>query len=87
VAHQSTVAAHVVEVACQQHLEENKGVDAGVAFAAVEPGRGRVEEAEGQLAGNLQVEVIHGYQPVQAELLKQSRGEIFSSLHRPRYEK
>ena len=87
VAHQCPVAAYVVEVANKQHLEENHRVNAGVSLAAVKPGCGRVEEAKVQLAGNLAIEVIAGYESLQAELVKQSGGEFFSSLHGQRYEK
>ena len=43
-------------------------------LGAVKPGCGRVEEAKVQLAGNLAIEVIAGYESLQAELVKQSGG-------------
>jgi len=57
-----------VKGAHKQHLEENHRVDAGVSLAAVKPGCGRVEEAKVHFAGNLAIEVIAGYEPLQAEL-------------------
>mgnify|MGYP000944872519 CR=1 FL=1 len=81
VAQQSTVAVDIVEITNKQYLEENHGIDAGVAFFLVILSGGFVEEIQRKFGLEFPVKIIFRQQSVQTELVEDFRCVFFLSLH------